>query len=94
MAAAVTLQPRHTVDATHRVVQEEELLRLAASEADRGRELLTDAVNRGDDETIRSEGPHWSGHIAVFILQLADRVEEATTRDGAPRRTADIQEET
>ncbi|MFJ6363444.1 hypothetical protein ACIQIE_19970 [Streptomyces globisporus] len=87
------IQPGQTVDDAHRTVKEE-LVRLAAPEADRVRELLAEAVQEGDAETIRSEGHHWSGHIALTILQLADRVEEATTRDGAPRRTGYVLEDT
>lgn len=87
------IQPGQAVDAAHRTVKEE-LVWLAAPEADRVRELLAKAVNQGDAETIRSEGHHWSGLVALAILQLADRVEEATTRDGAPRRTGYVLEDT
>ncbi|WP_103512907.1 hypothetical protein [Streptomyces sp. SM13] len=87
------IQPGQTVDDAHRAVKED-LIQLAAPEADRVRALLADAVQEGDAKTIRSEGHHWSGHIALAILQLADRVEETTTRDGAPRRTGYILEDT
>ncbi|MEW2070018.1 hypothetical protein [Streptomyces sp. NPDC007346] len=85
------IQPGQTVDDAHRTVKDD-LVQLAAPEADRVRELIAKAVKDGDAETIRSEGHQWSGRVGLVILQLADRVEEATTRDGAPRRTGYVLE--
>lgn len=54
---------------------DEELILFATPEAARVRELMKEAVGRGDHETVRREGYYWSGRIALLILELADRVE-------------------
>ncbi|GES27965.1 hypothetical protein AB0G60_02415 [Streptomyces angustmyceticus] len=36
---------------------------------------LTAAVDRGDAETIRSIGHHWSGLIALDIFSVADAID-------------------
>lgn len=68
------------VDETHRLIRDE-LVRMARPEADRVRDLLLGAVARGDAKAIRSEGHHWSGLIAVKILELANRVEALSGRE-------------
>lgn len=59
----------------HRAVKED-LILIAAPEADRVRELLEAAVREKDAEVIRREGHLWSGRIGLQILRLADLVAE------------------
>lgn len=53
----------------------DDLVLLAAPEADRVRELLGAAVEDSDAEAIRREGHLWSGRIGLQLLRLADLVE-------------------
>lgn len=55
----------------------ENLVLLAAPEADRVRDLLSDAVAQGDAEAVRREGHTWSGAIALDILRLADEIDRS-----------------
>ncbi|MBD3004684.1 hypothetical protein IEJ02_11320 [Streptomyces sp. 5-10] len=64
----------------HRVVHED-LVTIAAWEADRVRDLIDSAVARRDAETVRREGHQWSGRIGLVILELADRIEEVQRVD-------------
>jgi hypothetical protein len=67
---------RTPLEEAHNEVKEE-LVLLAAPEADRVRELIEAAMQQRDAETVRSEGHQWSGRIGLKILELADRIEEA-----------------
>lgn len=60
----------------HRRVNEE-LVLIAAPEADRVRELLNSAVHASDAEVVRREGHLWSGRIGLSILHLADCIDAA-----------------
>lgn len=63
----------------------EDLVLIAAPEADRVRELLEDAVRRKDFETIRREGHHWSGSVGLRIFDRADAVSaQEVTSDESP----------
>lgn len=53
----------------------ENLILMAAPEADRTRTLIDDAVERGDAEAVRREGHSWSGTIGLDLLTLADAID-------------------
>ncbi|WP_306317234.1 MULTISPECIES: hypothetical protein [unclassified Streptomyces] len=63
----------------HRIANED-LVLIAAPEADRTRDLLNAAVARRDAEAVRSEGHTWSGRVGLSILELADAIDAATGR--------------
>lgn len=60
----------------------EDLVLIAAPEADRVRDVLTEAVRTADAETVRREGHLRSGRIALSMLRLADEI------DGGPQGAA------
>lgn len=65
-----TPSPEDALRAAH-----ENLILIAAPEADRTRALIADAVERGDAEVVRREGHSWSGRIGLDLLALADAID-------------------
>lgn len=61
------------VEARRRLI--EDLIQLPAWEVDRVRDLVDEAISRGDAEIVRREGHLWSGVIGLRLLELADRVD-------------------